>query len=192
MAQYYLKTENNRSILYLNPFSWNDIYKLFAPEEPMSIKTLVAFEKSNEGNLDTQELRGVLYMDERYVQPVFKELKTGQPLSLVRETLERLNLNVYEYDISVNWINVYSYYYDDAIIEIPDGEDTDKTIKNIFSCLNLEENLLAELRRNQKKIVTVEQGKIITTSEEIEDFFEYLNNQYYVKYPECFVPGRPF
>lgn len=192
MAQYYLKTENNRSILYLSPFSWNDIYKIVAPEEPMSIKTLVAFEKSNDENLDAQEVRGVLYMDERYVHPVFKEMKIGKPISFVRETLERLNLNVYEYDISVNGINVYSYYHDDAIIEIPDGEEIDETIKNIFCCLNLEENLMDELKRNQMKILTIEKGKIIATSEEIEDFFDYLNDQYYVKYPECSVPGRDF
>jgi hypothetical protein len=65
--------------------------------------------------------------------------------------LERLKLNVYEYDISVNGINVYSYYHDDAIIEIPDGVEADKTIKNIFRCLSIDENLLDELKRNQKK-----------------------------------------
>ena len=188
MAQYYLKTENNKVILYLSPFSWNDIYKLFAPEEPMSIKTLVAFEKSNEGNLDAQELRGVLYMDERYVHPVFKELKTSQPLSLVKETLERLNLNVYEYDLTVGGIRVYSYYHDDAVLEIPSMELTEK----LFHCLGLSEKLLAELKTNQKKIITMEQGNLIVGKKEIKDLIGYLNGLYYVKYPECFVAGREF
>ena len=193
MAQYYYKTENSKIILYICEFDWNDIYKIVAPTNRVDVKLLTSYTLSEKTEENPQQFwDGLVYMDEKYVHSVFEEVKKGQPLSAVRELLERLKLNVYEYDISVNGINIYSYYHDDAIIEIPDGKETDEVINHIFRCLNLEENLLDELKRKQKKILTVHQGKITATSEEIEDYFDYLNDQYYVKYPECFVPGRVF
>ena len=193
MAQYYYKTEKSKIILYICEFDWNDIYRIFAPTDKVNVKLLTTYTLSEKTETSPQQFwEGLAYMDERYVHPIFEEVKKGQPLSAVRELLERLKLNVYEYDISVNGINVYSYFHDDAIIEIPVSMNTDQIIRNIFRCLNLEENLLGELKRNPEKILTVEQSRITATSEEIEDFFDYLNDQYYVKYPECFVLGRVF
>lgn len=193
MAQYYLKIENDKIILYICEFNWKDIYRFFSPTDNVDVKLLTTYTLSEKTETSPQQFwEGLVYMDERYVHPIFKEVKKGQPLSAIRDLLEGLKLNVYEYDISVNRINVYSYYHDEAIIEIPDVEQTDEVIKHIFRCLNLEENLLDELKRNPKKILTVEHGKITANSEKTEDFFDYLNNQYYVKYPECYLPGRAF
>lgn len=193
MAQYYLKTENDKIILYICEFDWNDIYKIAASTDIVNVKVLTTYTTTDKTEDNSQQFwERLIYMDSRFVHPDFEEMKKGQPLSTIRQILEGQNLNVYEYDVLVKGVNVYSYYHDDAIIEIPNGPNADKSIKDIFRCLSLDKNLLDELRRNQKKIVTVQQGKIITASEKIEDFFEYLKDQYYIKYTECFVPGRVF
>lgn len=193
MAQYYYKSENSKIILYICGFDWKDIYRIFAPTDRVDVKLLTTYTLSEKTETNPQQFwESLVYMDAHYTHPIFEEVKKGQPLSAVRELLEGLNLNVYEYDISVNGINIYSYYHDDAIIEISEGEETDEAIKHIFRCLKLDENLLDELKKNQKKILTLEHGRITAISDEIEDFFEYLNDLYYVKYPECYVPGRVF
>jgi hypothetical protein len=82
MAQYYLKTENDKIILYICKFVWDDIYKIVTSDELIKVKLLTTYTLGER----TPDNKGyfwgeLVYMDERYTHPILEEVKKGQPLS---------------------------------------------------------------------------------------------------------------
>lgn len=187
MAKYYYKEEKESVTLYLENFYWKDIYRILQPDEIIQVKELVCFRKNVELDVTPQGFKkSLVYIDDNFVHPHFENLKTGQPLSFIKELIESENLLVFEYDVRCANFGISCIYQDDAVIEIPLTNTTEKVIQNIFSSLSLSEVLLSTLRNNQQKMIVVEGEKITVPDFIVQDFMNYMMDIYPEKYPELF------
>lgn len=194
MNQYFLKADKGSLILYLSPFYWRDVYRIIAPHYGVDVKMLTTFAPGvKRGFLSVEEIRtNLIYKDNSFVHPVLTPLIFVQPLSKIRKLIDDNKLDVYEYDIYADCINIYSYYHDDVVLEFSYNTEYRTAIVELFQRLKIGEEIPDKLIKNQNKVITVDNNRIKIGRKKIEDIFAYLNDQYYVKYPECYVPGRAF